>query len=677
MAPPRTATTGRGTSSPRTDALGNTTAYTYDARGNVLTQTATVDGQPQVTRYAYDARGNLTKETDALGHETSYTYDRSGNRLGQTTTRTTPSGVETLVTSHEYDASGRLVKTTDPDGTSTRTVYDALGRQVESHDKLGRKTAYEYDVMGRLVGDDVSRRVERDARVRRGGPPDEQHGPRGPNDTLTSTTRSGACGRRPTPTAPSPRAPTTPRAASWPRRTPAATPPPTSTTPPAAGRPSSTRSASARPSPTTRREPGDRHRRPGQRHHVRVRRAEPADEDDLPARRARRAPPTFTETGYDELGRRVSETDQAGRTTRFEYDAVGRLTAVVDALDQRTSYTYDEQGNRTSQTDANGHVTRFEYDSAGPGDEAHPAPVAVGRARAAAFETKTYDAAGNLETRTDFLGRTTTYAYEADTGRLLSRTYPNPAENVSFTYTATGRRKTAVDARGTTTYDYDVRDRLKSLTYPDGRSLGYDYDPQGNRTKLTALIAATSLVVNSSYDELGRLATVTDPAGRVYTHGYDPNGNRGSLAHPNGAVTAYGYDALNRLTSLGTTAPGLGPRHPELRLHARPRRQPHADRRERGPAAAADARLQLRRAVPADGRDGHGEPRPRLRQDLRLRPRRQPAEPGDDARPGRLRGPAAAAGDDRLRLRRARPAAERSSSPPTRPRPTPGTRTAT
>ena len=336
---------------------------------------------------------------------------------------------------------------------------------------------------------------------------------------------------------------------------------------------------------------------------------------------------------------------------------------MTDALDQVTSYGYDELGNRTSQTDANGHVTRFEYDKLGRETKRIlPAVAAAGGGpTTAAFETKTYDAAGNLETRTDFLGRTTTYTYDTDTGRLLSRTYPNPAENVSFTYTATGRRKTAVDARGTTTYDYDVRDRLKTLAYPDGRSLGYDYDPQGNRTKLTALIAATSLVVNSSYDELGRLATVTDPAGRVYTYGYDPNGNRESLAHPNGAQTAYAYDTLNRLTSLGTTHPVTLADGPELRLHARPGRQPHADRRGRGPAAAAHARLQLRRALPPDRRVGDGKPRPRLRQDLRLRPGRQPAEPDDDAGPGRLSRPEPAAGDDRLRLRRTRPAAERAA----------------
>jgi YD repeat-containing protein len=39
-------------------------------------------------------------------------------------------------------------------------------------------------------------------------------------------------------------------------------------------------------------------------------------------------PVTHTETAYDELGRRIRETDQAGKATSFEYDALGRLTKV-------------------------------------------------------------------------------------------------------------------------------------------------------------------------------------------------------------------------------------------------------------------------------------------------------------------------------------------------------------
>jgi RHS repeat-associated protein len=124
---------------------------------------------------------------------------------------------------------------------------------------------------------------------------------------------------------------------------------------------------------------------------------------------------------------------------------------------------------------------------------------------------------------------------------------------VAFTYTPSGRRETATDARGVTSWTYDDRDRLESLTYPDGRALTYGHDANSNRTSLTATIAgAPVLTTGYTYDDANRLDIVTDTAGRTYDHGYDANGNRTSLAQPNGTVTAYTYDTLNRLTNLTT-----------------------------------------------------------------------------------------------------------------------------
>ena len=53
-------------------------------------------------------------------------------------------------------------------------------------------------------------------------------------------------------------------------------------------------------------------------------------------------------------------------------------------------------------------------------------------------------------------------------------------------------------------------------------------------------------------DALNRLATVTDASNRVTTYGYDAAGNRTSVAYPNGNLTGYTYDALNRLLGLTT-----------------------------------------------------------------------------------------------------------------------------
>jgi RHS repeat-associated protein len=130
---------------------------------------------------------------------------------------------------------------------------------------------------------------------------------------------------------------------------------------------------------------------------------------------------------------------------------------------------------------------------------------------------------------------------------------------VAFTYTPTGRRETATDERGTTRYEYDTLDRLAALLYPDGRKLEYAYDGNGNRTRLTAVLAdGTRLDSENTYDDANRLDLVVDPLGRTHDHGYDAAGNRTSLSQPNGTRTDYAYDGLNRLTALSTAHPASG-----------------------------------------------------------------------------------------------------------------------
>ena len=166
--------------------------------------------------------------------------------------------------------------------------------------------------------------------------------------------------------------------------------------------------------------------------------------------------------------------------------------------------------------------------------------------------TKTYDANGNVETATDFLNRTTTHSYDVN-NRLLTKTLPGGAGTRTFTYTATGRRLTAVDPRGTTTYGYDSRDRLTSISQPGAGTLSYTYDGNGGRTSITAVAGGRTFAVSDGYDDASRLASLTTPVGAIGL-GYDDVGNRSSLTHPNGATTNYVYNTLNRLTNLTTTS---------------------------------------------------------------------------------------------------------------------------
>ena len=198
-----------------------------------------------------------------------------------------------------------------------------------------------------------------------------------------------------------------------------------------------------------------------------------------------------------------------------------------------------------SQTDANNHTTTFEYDREGRRVK-RTLPMGMS-------ETFAYDSVGNLASRTNFKGETTTYAYDA-MNRLTQKT-PDTRLNqpaVVFTYGPTGQRTSMTDATGTTTYTYDLRDRLKSKVTPNG-TLTYTYSATGGLTRMTS---SNSNGVSVSYtdDVLNRLSTVTDNHQLATTsYSYDANGNLANFTHPNGVQSTFTYNSLNRLTNLGVS----------------------------------------------------------------------------------------------------------------------------
>ncbi len=108
------------------DALGNTTYYTYDAKGNLL---ATVDPLGNSTQRSYDEWGNLDEILDAQRRSTRFEYDPVQH--GLLTSVVDPSGV--VVSRFEYDAYGRMTATIDAAGFTRWTVYDAAGNPTLSY----------------------------------------------------------------------------------------------------------------------------------------------------------------------------------------------------------------------------------------------------------------------------------------------------------------------------------------------------------------------------------------------------------------------------------------------------------------------------------------------------------------------------------------------------------------
>jgi RHS repeat-associated protein len=121
--------------------------------------------------------------------------------------------------------------------------------------------------------------------------------------------------------------------------------------------------------------------------------------------------------------------------------------------------------------------------------------------------------------------------------------------SVTYAYTANGLMSSTVDARGTTSYNYDARDQLIEQTETDGQTLQYTYDKASNRTSITTQAGTTTY----GYDRYNELTTVTDKNGGVTTYTYDKAGNRTKIQMAEGTVETRNYDLLNHLVKQETS----------------------------------------------------------------------------------------------------------------------------
>jgi RHS repeat-associated protein len=158
--------------------------------------------------------------------------------------------------------------------------------------------------------------------------------------------------------------------------------------------------------------------------------------------------------------------------------------------------------------------------------------------------TLAYDAVGNLIRQTDELGRTSTYTYNS---RNWLTSITDPLNHTSTrTYDAVGNILSTADALGhTTTYSYDALNRKVSTTDATGQTTLLSYDLVGN---LLSLSDPEQNKTSYTYDALDRQLTDTNPLGLSRTYTYDAVGNQTSMVDRNGRRTTYTYDALDRQT---------------------------------------------------------------------------------------------------------------------------------
>ncbi|MCL4079272.1 DUF6531 domain-containing protein [Coriobacteriia bacterium Es71-Z0120] len=260
----------------------------------------------------------------------------------------------------------------------------------------------------------------------------------------------------------------------------------------------------------------------------------------------------------------VSEMTLAGATTRYSYDAAGRLTSVTDPLGGVSAFTYDAAGNLLSTTDPMGRVARFTYDAAGR--------VLTATDPAGGVTRFAYDANGNRTSITDSRGNTTRFSYDV-MDKLSGVT--DPLSNTwTYTYDPNYNLASVTDPKGATTrYTYSANDLLAETRDSLGNTWRFTYDAAGNLLRseqpngtsvartytpdglLARAEHSTGESYSFSYTPAHRLSSVTDAAGRTLSFSYNPVGWLTRAADTSGErsfETTYAYDAAGRVTALGS-----------------------------------------------------------------------------------------------------------------------------
>ncbi|MGH8324474.1 MAG: RHS repeat protein, partial [Steroidobacteraceae bacterium] len=120
------------------------TAFAYDALGNLLTKTITAGAATRGFAYTYNATGEALTAADPRGNVANYGYDAKGDLTNVTDALGHVTGIP------GYDSNGRPQTIIDPNGVTTSLTYDPRGR-LTSRTVATLQTAYAHDKAGNLV----------------------------------------------------------------------------------------------------------------------------------------------------------------------------------------------------------------------------------------------------------------------------------------------------------------------------------------------------------------------------------------------------------------------------------------------------------------------------------------------------------------------------------------------
>ncbi|WP_432406683.1 RHS repeat-associated core domain-containing protein [Wukongibacter sp. M2B1] len=503
------------------DRDGNTTSFSYDEKGNILSVTPPeksgkttyeYDDQNNLTKiekpggrvktFEYDSEGNLIKITEKIDDSTEATTKYTYNTRGQIETKEDAEG---NITTLQYDTEGNLKKIIDPENNETEYSYDSLNRKISEAadtsviryqyndqdkiekiiDSIGNTTRMKYDTIGNLIKI-INPEQYNEAQDDGLGITYEYDGMDRPIKQTNQLSHSAA---------------------------------------------------------VTYDQQGNKTKEINPNNYT----GNP--QNDL-----------GTTYEYDKITNRLIKIrNEEGNKTRIKYDTVGNRTQVINAKyynevtddGESLKYVYDLL-NRLIEIKDKGGKTIRKY---------------------------IYDAAGNIEKEIDAKGKAYHYKYNA-IGWLIEKRIPLKEEQgetyyrvEKYSYDKTGRitkeKKSAeyVTLTGepsqyhTIENTYYKNGKIKTTKDTNGAYIEYYYNGQGKLAKQKTKINETTYqIIGFDYDSLGRIEKkwfeiyqtdlAEDSQGTAkseITYKYDKNSNITKITSPQGYITRFEYDEADNL----------------------------------------------------------------------------------------------------------------------------------
>ncbi|GAB4190199.1 MAG: hypothetical protein Tsb002_17950 [Wenzhouxiangellaceae bacterium] len=249
---------------------------------------------------------------------------------------------------------------------------------------------------------------------------------------------------------------------------------------------------------------------------------------------------------YDDEGNILAETNALNETIIRTYDSDRNQLSETNALNQTTSWTYDARGNQLSETDPLLRISTFTYNSRNQLLTQTDASQTV-------TVTNTYDANnGNLLTMTDALQNTTTFHW--DSGGGTCSTGASTGQTDALNQHSWVQPLCFGPFAGLPQWQEDVNGTRTTFTYD---TMGRVLSETTQRTDENGVMR--DLIRQYEYDAAGRVITVTDPMGNISRTEYNAMGKQSATIDALLRRTEYEYDARGNL--IKTTYPDNSTEH--------------------------------------------------------------------------------------------------------------------